>query len=128
MGHDRRLATGRFGEVEAEAALRRSGMRILERRWRCRAGEVDLIAEDGEVLVFVEVKTRRGRGFGEPWEAVDRRKQHRVARVAAAYVRSRECGRRERLCRFDVVEVLADEVGPPRIRHWEDAFRLWSSG
>lgn len=127
-GEDARRDTGRSGERDAETVLRRAGMRVLRRRWRCRAGEIDLIAEDRGVVVFVEVKTRTGTGFGEPWEAVGPAKRQRLARAAAAFLQSAATDREEPLCRFDVVEVIVGVSGPPRVRHWRDAFRIWRSG
>ena len=97
-------------------------MRVLERRFRLRIGEIDLIAERGELLVFVEVKARRGTTAGRPAEAVTPAKQRRLARVALAYLARR--GWLDRPCRFDVVEVF--EGG--RMRHIEDAFRIGLGG
>lgn len=119
---DPRHGLGRSGEAEAERVLRRSGMTILERRWRLRLGEIDLIAQRGELLVFVEVKTRRRLGFGEPAEAVTRAKRARMARTAMAYLSRRDW--LDRPCRFDVVEVFVEADGGLRARHIEDAFRL----
>lgn len=94
-------------------------MRPLERRYRSRHGEIDLILEDGDVVVFVEVKSRSGEGFGAA-EAVSARKIDRIVRVATAFLAAR--GWLERYCRFDVVEVL--DAGPlRRVRHLRDAFR-----
>jgi putative endonuclease len=101
-------------------------MRVLERRYRRRFGEIDLIAEQGERLVFVEVKTRRGAGYGTPAEAVTPRKRHRIALVALAYLQQR--GWLERPCRFDVVEVLVGPDDGRRVHHIPDAFRLWPTG
>lgn len=118
---DPRQVLGKEGEAAAEQALREAGLRIVERRFRVRLGEIDLVAEDGDVLVFVEVKTRRGVGYGSPWEAVIPRKQEHLARAALAYLaRHRMLGRR---CRFDVVEVLWPRAGGPCVRHIADAFR-----
>ena len=119
---DPRQALGRWGEEAARLALEGAGLRVLEQRWRSRAGEIDLIALDGDVVVFVEVKTRRGNAYGIPSEAIVRRKQQRIGRVALAYlVRRRLHGR---ICRFDVVEVTAAPGSPPGVRHIRDAFRL----
>lgn len=106
--------------------LRAAGMRVLERRFRCRLGEIDLIAERGELLVFVEVKTRRGRGYGRPAEAVTAAKRRRLGRLALAYLQRRSW--LSRPSRFDVVEVYSDPDGTRRLRHIEDAFRLWPTG
>jgi putative endonuclease len=119
---DRRQSLALAGEEAAGSFLQDLGMRIVARRYRCRAGEIDLILQDGEVLVFAEVKTRKSTRCGRPWEAVDHRKIRKIATVAAWYLAAhRQSGR---ACRFDVVEVLG--IGPKnfRIRHFPDAFRL----
>jgi len=81
--------------------LVRLGYRIIERNCRSRWGELDLVAYDGDTLVFVEVKARRSLEFGEPAYAVDRRKQSRLIRLAERYLSRRRLG--EPTCRFDVV-------------------------
>lgn len=93
-------ATGRCGEDLAAQYLEQQGYTIVERNYRLRTGEVDIIARDNEYLVFIEVKTRRSKRFGSPFEAVDVRKQQQIVQVAAAYVRGREIP-----VRFDVVAV-----------------------
>jgi len=117
---------GERGEAAAEGLLRRAGMKILERRFRVRFGEIDLIAEQGGQLIFVEVKTRRGSGYGRPAAAVTGIKRERMARVALAYLQRRSWLGRP--CRFDVVEVLAAPGGELETRHIADAFRLWKTG
>ena len=114
-----RQALGLHGEALAEQRLRRHGYRLLERRYRSRHGEIDLIMEDGDVVVFVEVKTRSGSGFGGA-EAVSPGKIARIVRVAAGYLARR--GWFERLARFDVVEIL-ETGGEIQFRHLADAFR-----
>ena len=118
---DPRHVLGLRGEAAAEAALAQGGLRILERRFRVRQGEIDLVAEDRGVLVFVEVKTRGASARAQPWEAVVPRKQSRLAHAALAYLARH--GMLERPCRFDVVEVRADGSGSIRVRHIRDAFR-----
>lgn len=81
-----RKALGRLGEELAARALVARGYRIRERNWRCPAGELDIVAGDGDVLAFVEVKTRRGRKFGTPEEAVTPAKQAKLIELAATYV------------------------------------------
>jgi putative endonuclease len=81
-----RKALGRLGEELAAQALAARGYRIRERNWRCPDGELDIVAEDGDVLAFVEVKTRRGREFGTPEEAVTPAKQAKLVELAATYV------------------------------------------
>ena len=125
-GSDSRQRFGRQGEAAAEDALRRAGLRVVARRFRLRSGEIDLIAEDGDVLVFVEVKARRLTGYGHPAESVTRVKQRRIARTALAYLQRHDC--LERPCRFDVVELVGEPGGPLEVRHIIDAFRLWRNG
>lgn len=117
---------GRRGEDAAEAFLRAKGMGCLARRFRIRRGEVDLVMEHGDLLVFVEVKTRLGSGFGRGAESVGPEKRRRLARAAGAFLAKRESF--ERPCRFDVVEVERDRSGEWRFSHIEDAFRLWPTG
>ena len=100
---DDRKSLGAEGERAAESFLRRQRYTILERNYRCRAGEVDLIALDGRVLVFIEVKTRRYRGTGSPLEAVGHHKQRQIARVAQHYVSTHRLEGRN--ARFDVVGI-----------------------
>jgi putative endonuclease len=111
---------GQNGEAAAERWLRRQGLTILARGFRARCGEIDLIARDGPVVVFVEVKTRSGCGFGRPADAVTALKRRRMARVASLYLA--QLGSADRACRFDVVEVIPGEAAW-RIRHIPDAFR-----
>jgi len=95
-----RKAIGQAGEEAAARYLEQQGYTILERNFRLRLGEVDIIARHGEYLVFIEVKTRRTKKFGSPFEAVDVRKQQQITKVAAAYTQGREIA-----IRFDVVAV-----------------------
>ena len=120
----RRFQPGEWGERAAARALRRKGLRILGRRVRVGdRDELDLVARDGEVLVFVEVKTRKTEDFGAPISAVDRRKRHALSRAAVRYLRDRRYPPVN--LRFDVVEVLGSEGDKtPEIRHVENAFLL----
>jgi putative endonuclease len=102
-----RLHLGRIGERAAIAHLEALGYRILARNVRCPLGEIDLVAADRGVTVFVEVKTRRTAAFGPPLEAITWRKRRRLARLAAAYLQSRGGGNTP--ARFDAVAVA---VGP----------------
>lgn len=94
---------GRAGEEAAVLYLAGLGYRIIARNVRFRTGEIDLVAEDGACLVFVEVKTRTGTGFGTAAEAVTPAKQRQLVRLAALYLSAR--GGDSRPCRFDVVTV-----------------------
>jgi putative endonuclease len=104
-----RQGLGRTGERMAAEKLREQGYRILERNFRCRHGEIDLIAEDGQDLVFVEVKTRRGNIFGRPEEAVTFHKQRKLVEVATYYLDLHACA--DRPWRIDVVAVQLSKVG-----------------
>jgi putative endonuclease len=116
----RHIRLGRRGEEAAGRYLVAAGYRILERRYRTRAAEIDFIAEDGETLAFVEVKTRSSLSFGRPCEAVDGRKRGRIALAASIYLA--RLGTADRACRFDVVEVLESGGRPGRIRLIRNAF------
>ena len=115
-------AVGRFGEDLAATHLGAAGWRIVERNWRCTDGELDLIAVDGDVLVFVEVKTRSTTAFGDPVEAVDEAKAVRVRRLAARWLAENQSVRRGREVRFDVVAVVRLAPGGPALTHIAGAF------
>jgi putative endonuclease len=117
---DDRIAVGAEGEDAAVRYLKKHRYTILERRFRILLGEIDVIAKDGETIVFVEVKTRRGPGFGRPEEAVTFAKQEQIRRIAQAYLAKKRCG--DVPCRFDVIAVSLDAEGRPAIVHIKDAF------
>ena len=98
-----RISLGKSGEDLACAELERRGYAIIARRYRVRGGELDVIARDGQTIVFVEVKTRVGRMFGEAAEAVTPRKQLRMTRLAEEYLMRHHLA--DCPCRFDVVSV-----------------------
>jgi putative endonuclease len=100
-----RMTLGRRGERIAERHLRRRGYRILERNFRAAGAEIDLVALDGDTLVFVEVKTRRTAGTGEPAEAVNFNKQSHLRRAAELYAMAHRA--QDRAMRFDVVAIEA---------------------
>lgn len=108
-------ALGRYGEDVAAAHLVRQGIIVLERNWRCDAGEIDILGRDGDVLVVCEVKTRRGDGYGTPLEAVTARKAARLRRLAARWLTER--GVRPREVRFDVVGVRQPWRGAAVVEH-----------
>jgi putative endonuclease len=116
-----RQELGNRGEQLAAEHLEALGWRILDRRWRCRTGELDLVAEDGETVVFVEVRTRAPGAKVPARACVTLPKQRRVARAALYYVRARALVRRR--MRFDVVAV---ELGaePGALQHFRGAFEL----
>lgn len=116
----RNAELGRRGENAAARFLDRRGYEILERNWQCSAGEADIIARDGDVLVFVEVKTRSSTEKGLPAEAVDEAKRKRYGRIAALYVKNYEVP--DVSVRFDVVSLLV--IAPDRVlmHHYINAF------
>lgn len=119
------LRVGRWGEREAAAYLQQHHCRIIGRRLRVgRKDEIDLLARDGETLVFVEVKTRADESFGRPASAVNNRKRHRLSRAAVRYVS--KLRKKPDYIRFDVVEVVGhpDRDEPPAIHRIENAFTL----
>jgi len=118
------LDAGKWGEQQAERMLRKKKYRILGRRVRVGTrDEIDLVARNGEVLVFVEVKTRKREDFGRPLTAVDRKKRHVLSRAAVRYLKRLKS---PQVCfRFDVVEVIGvNGDSCPEVRHIENAFTL----
>jgi putative endonuclease len=114
-----RMTLGKSGEDLACRELERRGYAIVARRFRVRSGELDIVARDGAVMVFVEVKTRAGRRFGTAAEAVTAAKQRRIALLAQEYLlrhRMSDCP-----CRFDVVSVHVD-AGTPAVEIIRNAF------
>lgn len=119
---DPRHRLGAFGEDAALRVLTAAGLTVIAARARSRAGELDLVAIDGELVVFVEVKTRRSIAQGRPADAVTPAKQARLARAALAFLQHRRW--LDRPCRFDVVEVICGPgAGRPEVNHIIDAFR-----
>ena len=113
---------GRWGEALVAEYLRRRGFRLLAAGWQCRYGEIDLIAEDEQYILFTEVKLRKSAAFAPARASVDRRKQARLRTTAELYLAQFPTGRQPR---FDVAEVYAPEgvqTRKPKIRQIEDAF------
>ncbi len=113
---------GQAGESAAEEYLRRKGYRIVARNLRSHLGELDLVAEDGQVLVFVEVKARRTDAFGGAIHAVHHRKQEKLIQLAAQYLARHHI--KDRLCRFDVVLLQGPDATVPKIEHIQNAFEI----
>ena len=112
---------GDRGERLAARYLRRQGFRILARQWSSRSGEIDLIAADGDCIVFVEVKTRRDDTAGNPVEAVTVKKQAKLTELSLVYLKRN--GLLEHRARFDVVTVLSPEgAKQPEVKHFKNAF------
>lgn len=118
---DPRQRRGLAGEEEAIRYLVSRGWVILAHRFRMRRLEVDLIAQRGRVIAFIEVKTRRGADFGSPFEAVTWAKRREIVRVARAWID--RFGRPADVYRFDVIAVREDRLPGRRVEHLEDAFR-----
>lgn len=112
---------GSFGEDRAAAYLRQKGYKIVARNFACRVGEVDIIAEKGDFIIFAEVKFRRSADFAQAREFVTAAKQARIIKTAELWLCAEDC---EKQPRFDVIEVYAPrgEYGTVRINHIEDAF------
>ena len=122
----RRDQLGKRGEALAEAFLKRKGYNILERNWKGKTGELDLVAQDKKTIVIVEVKTRASEKFGAPSEAVDSHKQEQLVRVATEYLQKEK--KQKQSVRFDVVSIrlkagtLFDRLRGPEIEHIQNAF------
>ncbi|MEX2176593.1 MAG: YraN family protein [Pirellulaceae bacterium] len=118
---DRRLPLGRRGENAAARHLQRLGYTIVGRGQRGQIGEIDLVAVDGRMVVFVEVKTRSSQDAGHPADAVDDDKQRRLTRLALAYLKRHDL--LECASRFDVVAITWPDLRrPPQIEHFQSAF------
>src|SRR4051812_48315782 len=115
----RRIALGKTGEDLACAELEKRGYAIIARRYRRRGGEIDIIARDGATIVFVEVKARESRDFGEAAEAVTAFKRRRIVQIATDYMTRYH--RPNCPCRFDVVSIHFD-AGRPALEVFQNAF------
>ena len=116
-----RQALGRWGEDLAVRHLELAGYEVLARNWRCRQGELDIVARRAHEIVFVEVKARNGIGYGEPAEAVTPQKAQRIHRLAARWlVECRPPGRHD--LRFDVIAIVRSGAAVPELLHLQGAF------
>ena len=111
---------GAHGELIAASYLTDAGLRVLDRNWRCREGELDIVAREGDALVFCEVKTRRGVGYGHPVEAVTFAKQRRLRTLAQRWLAAHDEHAPD--LRFDVVGVLVRPARPALVTHLRAAF------
>ena len=112
---ERRRLLGQRGEDIAARHLTAHGLVVVDRNWRCDAGEIDLVLRDGDVLVVCEVKTRTSTAFGDPLEAVDQRKVDRLRRLAARWLRVHDCHPED--VRIDMVGVLAPPGRAAEVEH-----------
>ncbi len=116
-----RKTLGDQGEKYAASYLKRRGYRILERNYRTKRGEVDLVVQEGDTLVFVEVKTRRNAEYGSPQVAVNSQKQKQISHAAISYLQSHRCF--DKPCRFDVIGIIWSDTDV-KIEHIQNAFEL----
>ena len=121
MSVNGKLILGKEGERVAELYLKHKGYKLVERNYRCSAGELDLIVLDRRVVVFVEVKTRSGHGFGSPLEAVEFHKQRKMIQAAQYFLSEKRLHQRD--ARFDVVGI-SWPGREPVVEHIENAFEL----
>jgi putative endonuclease len=110
-----RNSLGRYGEALAARRLVDAGMVLLDRNWRCPAGEIDLVLRDGDTLVVCEVKTRRSLALGHPLEAVTPKKANRLRRLAAAWLAEHDVHPAD--VRIDMVGILSPAVGDTVVDH-----------
>lgn len=111
---------GKEGEALAVSFLRKKGLKIVEKNYRTAFGEIDIIAKDKQVIVFIEVKTRSDNAFGYPFEAVNTRKREKIRKVALSFMKKYK---RELPARFDVLSITIHE-GKEHIEHFKDAFEV----
>jgi len=115
-----RKKLGRRGEKAALHFLQRHGYQILERSYRCKLGEIDIVAREGTELVFVEVKTRCSLSFGLPVESISRQKRKKLTQLALTYLSHHKM--HHIACRFDVVGILLEKDKIVEIKLIRDAF------
>ena len=115
----RHIDIGQRGEAIARTYLEQKGYKILAANWRYRRAEVDLIAMEGPILVFIEVKTRSNDAYGEPEQGITARKEQMLTSAAHAYIEQTE---HEDEIRFDIISILYLDEQSYSVRHLEDAF------
>lgn len=114
---------GSLGEDIAESYLRQIGYIVLDRNFRCRVGEIDIIGKDGDYICFIEVKTRYGKIYGNPCESVTYSKRRRIYRTAEAYIMRKKLFKFN--FRFDVIEIILNNYNnTPSIKLIKDAFQM----
>jgi len=118
---DDRANLGKTGEKRAAKFLRKKRYKIVTRNYHCPAGEIDLVALDGDIVVFIEVKTRSDADHADPEDAVNFHKQKRMARCARFFLQ--HTGSEGRACRFDVIAITLNDGTDMEIEHFEDAFQ-----
>jgi len=111
---------GRAGEERAVAYLKTHGYRILDRNWRCRQGEIDIVAAADPALCVIEVKTRSSLGFGHPFDAIDERKRDRLWRLAYAWKREHPDVGGRRMLRLDIIGITGADPATGVLEHLVD--------
>jgi len=114
------IIIGDFGESAAADYLRQAEYEILERKYRLKIGEIDIIAKQNNIFVFIEVKTRRSTRYGFPAEAVTYRKQQKILSTAQCYLK--QIGQNNACCRFDVMEIFLTQQQVVKYNHIINAF------
>jgi len=114
------IVLGNLGESAAADYLSNTGYDILERKYRLKIGEIDIIAKKDNVIVFIEVKTRRSTKYGSPAEAVTYRKQQKIMNTALCYLK--QIDQNNACCRFDVMEIFLAELNVIKYNHIMNAF------
>jgi len=119
---DPRHILGKSGESLAEEFLRSKGYEIVERNFKTRFGEIDLVAKDGDTLVFLEVRTKKNAVFGHPFDTVNLKKQRKIINMAKMFLVVKDIPA-STVCRFDVIGLIAEEGKEIQIFHLRDAFQ-----
>ncbi len=115
-----RITLGKKGEDLAADYLKQQGLSIVEQNYRQKTGEIDIIARDGNCLVFVEVKTRNSVQYGMPYEAVTARKQMQISKTALDYLTRNKLA--DQAARFDVISIIMKKDGKAEIEHLPNCF------
>jgi len=115
-----RISLGKHGEDLAVTYLKKNRYTIIQRNYRQKSGEIDIIARNGDTLIFVEVKTRKSLHFGHPFEAVTQKKQAQISRTALDYMTRNKLT--EATVRFDVISIMMVPDGNPQIEHLTNCF------
>lgn len=118
---DKRKELGKNGERIAQEYLKKRGYKILERNYRTKYGEIDIIAQQDSSIVFVEVRTKQSPNFGPPQLSITKSKRNQIMRTALAYINESMIS--DQPCRFDVIAITLDSSGT-KIEHIENAFEL----
>jgi len=117
-----RISSGRKGEEEAVLCLRKNGYKIIERNYRTKLGEIDIIADCKGCICFVEVRAKNSPAFGLPEETILKKKQRQISKAALTYIKKFKL--EDKSCRFDVVSVEGVDRPKPEVRLIKNAFEL----